>query len=65
MGELGIGITDLSACRECGHENGMIFQHPTDGWYVVCGYRKCEHKTEPYEELLDACSVWGLKEDVQ
>lgn len=62
MGELNISVTDLGECSDCGHHNQMIFQTP-DGtaWYIACGYRTCEHKTEEHEELLDACSAWGLK----
>lgn len=63
MGELGITITDLSHCPDCGHYNAMIFQNEkNEKWWIACGYRSCEHKTKEYAELLDASDEWGLKE---
>jgi hypothetical protein len=63
MGELGIGVTDLTGCTECGFHNQLIFQiEKNDKWWIACGYRRCEHKTKEHSELLDACDEWGLKE---
>jgi hypothetical protein len=65
MGELSITITDLSHCVECERNNAMIFQNEkNEKWWIACGYRKCEHRTKEYVELLDACSEWGLKPEV-
>lgn len=61
MGDLNIGVTDLAPCKECGYQNSMIFDGGDDGWFIACGYRKCEHRTVSHAELLDACSDWGLK----
>jgi hypothetical protein len=62
MGELNIGITDLAPCTDCGYNNPLIFQVEKDEtWWIACGYRRCEHKTEHYAELLDAADAWGLR----
>ena len=62
MGELGIGVTDLTGCVECGFHNPLIFQiEKNDKWWIACGHRRCEHKTKEHVELLDACDEWGLK----
>lgn len=60
MGELGIGITDLDVCPECGHTTAMIFENEKTGWYVACWNNTCCHKTDHHLELLDAASEWGL-----
>jgi ssDNA-binding Zn-finger/Zn-ribbon topoisomerase 1 len=63
MGELGITISDLDACPDCGHYNGMIFQNEkNEKYWIACGYRKCEHKTKESKELLDVADEWGLRE---
>lgn len=62
MGELGITITDLGQCPDCGFNNPMIFQNEkSEKWWVACGYRKCEHRTKDHKELLDAADEWGLR----
>lgn len=62
MGELEITITDLAPCSDCGYSNSMIFQNEkNDKLWIACGYRKCEHKTKEYNEMLDAADEWGLK----
>ena len=60
MGELGITITDLGQCKECGFTVPMMFEEEKTGWFIACGHRKCEHKTEHHIELLDAADAWGL-----
>jgi hypothetical protein len=61
-GELGITISDLDSCHECGMNNPMIFQNEKNNkYFIACGYRKCEHRTREYKEDLDAADKWGLK----
>jgi hypothetical protein len=62
MGELGIGITDLGECDNCGHILPFIFQTVKGKWWVACAVPKCEHKTKEHKELLDAADAWGLRE---
>lgn len=66
MGELKLTTNDLTPCPQCGSLHSMMFQTPKGKWWVGCGAssnRCLPFKTKEHDELLDAMSEWGLKEN--
>lgn len=58
MGELGITITDLDACK-CGSHHTLMFQAQNEDWWIACG--RCGKKTGEHTEVFDAACEWGLR----